>query len=99
MLAGDQTDKSHQLARRVKAGEVPQFSQCRAVSVSTPRRAINPRVSPSRDHPSSVCCSAWSSPLIREKGSHDWRVVFRFEGVRFCDVDLIDYHQEDPDMR
>ena len=29
MLAGDQTDKGHQLARQVKAGEVPQFSQGR----------------------------------------------------------------------
>ena len=29
------------------------------------------------------------------RGSRNWRVVFRFEGVRFCDVDLIDYHQED----
>ena len=29
MLAGDQTDKGHQLARRVKAGEVPQLGQGR----------------------------------------------------------------------
>ena len=29
MLAGDQTDKGHQLARRVEAGEVPQLGQGR----------------------------------------------------------------------
>ena len=24
--------------------------------------------------------------------SRNWRVVFRFEGVQVCDVNLVDYH-------
>ena len=66
MLAGHQADKGHELAWQVKAGEVPQFGQGRDGGERVhAAQAINPRVSPSRHHPSSVFCSAWSSPLIR----------------------------------
>ena len=29
----------------------------------------------------------WSASVSR-----NWRVVFRFEGVHVCDVNLVDYH-------
>ncbi|MCY4260037.1 MAG: hypothetical protein OXC91_07210 [Rhodobacteraceae bacterium] len=30
--------------------------------------------------------------------SRNWRIIFRFSGVHACDLDPIDYRQEDKDM-
>jgi len=30
--------------------------------------------------------------------SGNWRIIFRFDGVQDCDVDLLDYHWEDEDV-